>query len=189
MKTYTCMARQSFRRGNREVRTIQPADIELIRVWRNAQMDVLRQSKPIEAAEQVDYYTRHIWTTMKLPQPSNILITYLQNGHLIGYGGLVHIQWEHRRAEVSFLVDPLRTENESGYREDLLVFFDLMKELAFEELGLNRLFTETYAMRAKHIEALEAANLIREGVLREHVMNGGKFVDSLIHGCIKSYER
>jgi RimJ/RimL family protein N-acetyltransferase len=189
MKAYACMARQTYRRGNREARTIQPEDIERIRVWRNAQMGVLRQSKPIEVSEQVAYYAHHIWPSMEQHQPSTILMSYLQNGCLIGYGGLVHIQWEHRRAEVSFLVDTLRTVNARGYREDLLVFFDLMKEIAFDELELNRLFTETYVMREKHIEALEAANFIREGVLRMHVMIDGKLFDSLIHGCLKSYER
>lgn len=189
MKAYACMARQTFRCGDREVRTSQPKDIEFIRVWRNAQMAVLRQTEPIEAAEQIAYYARHIWPAMEQLQPSTILMSYLQNGCLIGYGGLVHIQWEHRRAEVSFLVNPLRTVNALGYREDLLVFFDLMKEMAFDELELNRMFTETYAMRVHHIAGLEAANFIREGVLREHVMIDGKLVDSLIHGCLKSYER
>ena len=189
MTNYACLSRQVFEHCGYVVRPVQPNDIEDIRIWRNAQMDVLRQSKPIAASEQEAYYAQHIWTTMSQAQPRNLLVGYVQQQRLIGYGGLVHIEWEHRRAEISFLLDPARTRQPAEYEADLLAFLHLMKEVAFDVLGFNRLFTETYATRAQHIAALEAANFRLEGVLREHVVIGGKPVDSLFHGCLRAYER
>ena len=189
MTAYACLPRPHIARHNRAVRTIAPADIEPVRQWRNAQMAVLRQQHEISPAEQVAYFERQIWPTLADPQPHNLLVAYLLDGQLIGYGGLVHIAWDHRRAEVSFLLDPVRTHDLAGYRSDFLAFLQLMKTLAFDDLKLQRLFTETYATRQHHISVLEAADFRLEGRLRQHVRIDGQPVDSLIHGCLDSYAR
>jgi hypothetical protein len=120
--TYTCLRRQCISRENKKICTIQPEDIQPIRVWRNAQLPYLRQSHPIEFDEQVKYYRDNIWPTMELERPSNILMSYFEEAQLIGYGGLVHISWEHKRAEVSFLLDPDRMLTESVFLSDLIFF-------------------------------------------------------------------
>lgn len=189
MRRYACLSSQSFRDDGREIRPVQDGDIEAIRLWRNAQIDVLRQKQPITAESQKSYYERQIWPTMALPQPDNLLVGYLNDGKLIGYGGLVHIAWEHRRAEVSFLVDPARAGDDAIYRGDFALFLQLVKSLAFDDLGLNRLFTETYATRSRHIAVLEASGFRCEGTMRQHVIINEKPVDALVHGYLRSYER
>ena len=189
MTAYACLPRPCIAHQNYALRTIAPADIELIRQWRNAQMDVLRQQREISPVEQVVYYERQIWPALSDPQPHNLLMAYLQDDRLIGYGGLVHIAWEHRRAEVTFLLDTARTHNLAGYRNDLLIFLQLMKTLAFDDLKFQRLFTETFAIRPHHISVLEAADFRHEGTLRQHVIIDGRLVDSLIHGCLDCYVR
>ncbi len=184
MKVYSCLKRQKFFCGSYAIRTIQPSDIELIRQWRNSQMDVLRQKKEISYSEQLSYYQDLIWPTLSHIHPQNILLGYLFDDKLIGYGGLVHIDWESRRAEVSFLLDPVRTCDHQRYADDFLVFLQLIKILAFKDLGLQRLFTETYSHRRHHINVLEAAEFILEGVLRRHVILVGEPADSLIHGFL-----
>ena len=42
---------------------VQPEDIEQIRLWRNQQMHVLRQSKFISKEEQIAYYEKYVWAT------------------------------------------------------------------------------------------------------------------------------
>ena len=108
---------------------------------------------------------------------------------MIGYGGLVHIAWEHRRAEISFLLDPARVAAPGSYAVDYANFLSLIKEIAFECLGLHRLFTETYATRTHHISVLEDSEFRHEGVLRDHVIIEGRPVDSLLHGCLKSHDK
>jgi RimJ/RimL family protein N-acetyltransferase len=87
------------------------------------------------------------------------------------------------RAEISFLINP---ENLSD--EDYCLFFSsfltLIKSVAFDYLKFNRLFTETFNIRQFHISILESNGFIREGVLKEHVIINGKYVDSIFHGCL-----
>jgi len=149
---------------------------------------VLRQTEPITERQQTEYFSQHIWPTMTLRQPPNILMGFLQNDRLIGYGGLVHIAWEHRRAEISFLLDDIRAGDDARYAKDFLGFLYLIRQLAFEDLKFHRLFTETYALRTHHISVLENFGLRLEGVLRDHVHIGGDYVHSLIHGMIASNE-
>lgn len=172
--------------GKYSIETVQDSDIESIRRWRNSQLEVLRQPKPISVEEQKNYFQTVIWPSLTEPKPSNILVRYLMNEKLIGYGGLVHIEWEHMRAEVSFLLDPSLASDSETYTECYSNFLNLLKELAFDDLGLKRLFTETYAFRKHHISILEANGFRVEGVLKNHVYIDGKPVDSIIQGFLRS---
>lgn len=172
--------------GRFEVGAIEPADIELIRQWRNDQMDVLRQSRPITAQEQEAYFARAIWPDKAADQPSNILLGIYDQGQLVGYGGLVHILWDYSRAEISFLLASDIAEDTSLVAELFAAWVRLMQQLAFEDLGLSRLTTETYAMRQMHIRLLEEAGFQREGLLRQHVIVHGQAMDAVVHGCLYS---
>ena len=65
----------SYQEGDYELESVQPEHIEKIRQWRNEQMDVLRQSKPISKEQQIQYYEKHIWSELKSSQPKNILLS------------------------------------------------------------------------------------------------------------------
>jgi RimJ/RimL family protein N-acetyltransferase len=182
--TYACLSKPVVRDGNLSLAAVQPDHIEAIRHCRNAQMDVLRQSAPITYDEQTAYYAAKIWPDMSSPRPGNILLAYLENGKFIGYGGLVHIAWEHRRAEVSFLLEPSLSQANDAYARYFSTFLHLIQAVAFDDLQLHRLFTETYATRAHHISVLESSGFRREGSLKDHVRIQDRPVDSLIHGCL-----
>jgi len=181
---YACLTRSKMCHEDYSIRTVEASDIESIRQWRNAQKDVLRQKNEISQENQVAYYNHYVWPTLAHPNPKNILLAYLKNDRLIGYGGLVHIVWEDRRGEVSFLLDPARTYDQEAYRRDFLTFLNLIKKLAFEDLKLQKLCTETFANRVYHIGVLETAGFSLEGRMRRHVIINGQSVDSLIHGCL-----
>jgi RimJ/RimL family protein N-acetyltransferase len=183
VRRYRCMPHAVLSQGDFAIEAVQPRHIEAIRLWRNAQMEVLRQSAPITPEQQVAYYAAHVWPEMAGPRPRDLLVSFLHAGAPIGYGGLVHIAWDHRRAEVSFLMDPARIASAAVYARDFHAFLGLIKRLAFEDLGLERLFTETYDLRPGHVAVLEAAGFRREGVLRGHVQIDGRRVDCLLHGC------
>lgn len=182
---YRCMPQAVLRNGELFINAIQPEHIESIRQWRNAQMDILRQAAGITVEQQKSYFERCIWPDTDKKQPDNILLAYLEKEKLIGYGGLVHIAWFHRRAEVSFLMDPKITSNEDAYARYFSRFLQLIKVLAFNDLKLERIFTETYSIRKKHIAVLEASGFVQEGVLTKHVIIDDEQIDSIIHGCLR----
>ena len=183
---YVCLPQTLPMDGEFALDSVGDIHIESIRQWRNAQMDVLRQEAPITQVAQQRYFETRIWPTLETPQPDNVLLVLLHQGRAIGYGGLVHIAWAHRRAEVSFLLAPELTLEEDTYARYFSCYLGLIKRLAFESLGMRRLFTETYAGRVHHMGVLESAGFRVEGRLREHVLIAGVPVDSVFHGILRN---
>jgi len=174
-----------YHHGSMTLTTLREADIQQIREWRNAQMDVLRQKAPIGAAEQRRYFQRVVVPGFTAEEPDMILMSLLREGQCCGYTGLTNLDWSARRAEVSFLVDPDRAARPVVYGEDFSSCLVMLKAIAFGELGLNRLFTETYDLRPQHIAVLESQGFELEGCMRDHVMIDGMPVDSLIHAALR----
>lgn len=181
---YRLMPHATLCDGILSIRAVQPADIESIRQWRNAQMDVLRQSEPISPAMQEHYFAQHVWPGLSQNEPTQILVAIEKKGELIGYGGLVHISWPYRRAEVSFLLTPALERDDTLLAEIFSRYLLLIQQLAFDDLSLLRLSTETYAHRTRHIALLEGAGFRHEGTLREHVLIDKKPTDALLHGVL-----
>ena len=161
-------------------------DFASIRIWRNAQIDILRQDRPLSEADQQRYYSSQVRDTYGLDQPVMMLFGLKKEGRLIAYGGLVHIDWTAGRAELSFLHENTFAQAPESYAEDFSVFISMMKHLTFEITGLNRLTAEVYDIRPEHIKIMEENGFILEGRLREHVKIRGRYVDSLIHSILKS---
>ena len=134
---------------------IKPIHIEEIRKWRNNQIDVLRQLKPISKKQQENYFKNNIWSNMNKVHPKNILFAYNHKNKFIGYGGLVHISWKELKAESSFLLDNLIKIGTNEYEKYLNNFFWLLKKFAFEELRLKKITSETFSYRTEHIALLE----------------------------------
>lgn len=170
------------------LRPIHKEDMESIRGWRNAQMKVLRQESRLSVSDQERYWNETLLPSFNDPQPEQVLFGFLENGKLIGYGGITHIDWKSKAGEVSFLLDPVFQKDEDVYRSRFREFLALIKTAAFDNLGLFRLFTETYDIRPGHIAELETSGFIFEKRNKDSVEIGNKKVDSLIHGC-EAHER
>ena len=187
MMRYACLKQERYESGPLAVIPVREEDMELIRVWRNEQIRVLRQKKPLSPEDQRRYFREAVLPTFEQPHPPMLLFTYLLEERPIGYGGLVHIDWDHRRAEVSYLLETARSQEaaDGEYAWLFSTFLDLMKRIAFDELGFNRLHAETFDIRQLHVQIMERNGFRLEGRMRQHVWIDGRFVDSLIHGCLR----
>jgi len=181
---YKCLSQKTYQNGDYTLEAVQSKHVEKIRQWRNGQMDVLRQSIPILKESQITYYKNHVWSQFNSDTPTQILFAYKYKNFLIGYGGLVNITYIDNEAEVSFLLDTDRINDKELYRKEFSSFLDLIKLVAFCDLNFYKLFTETYDIRAFHIEILEENKFKLEARLKETVIIKGKYVDSLLHGFI-----
>lgn len=158
--------------------------MEKIRQWRNQQLQILRQARKLTKNDQIYYYENIVKPTFTCTKPSQIILAFIFNKQLVGYGGLVHISWENLRGEVSFLLDTKRGENLELYEKEFRIFLKLIRLVAFEHLHLNKIFTETFSIREHHIKILEEDSFIREGVLRQHVKIDNQYFDSILHGAV-----
>ncbi|MBI5540726.1 MAG: GNAT family N-acetyltransferase [Bacteroidia bacterium] len=185
MESYKCLDSAKYEIGDYSLISLREEDIYKIKVWRNSQMDVLRQNKVLTDTDQENYYKNAILPTFSQSNPKQILFSLLYLNQCIGYGGLTNIDWESKRAEMSFLVDVNRVNNKDIYIKDFTTYIALIKKVAFKELKFNRLFTETFDIRPLHISILESCGFVFEGKMKQHVFINDKFVDSLIHGILK----
>lgn len=182
---YDCLREPLEDGSGYRMRSLAAGDMERIRRWRNAQIPILRQREPISEEEQAVYFRDVVVPTFGERHPDQVLVAWDYDGELIGYGGLVHIDWSVPRAEVSFLEDPDRVLDRALYRRDFLAFLGLLAKLAFERLEMERLVTECYDLRPWHVAVIEEAGFVPEGRLRSHVRKEGRLVDSLIHGLLR----
>lgn len=182
---YKCLTKEFFSLGEYLLRPLCIEDMESIRLWRNEQMEVLRQDNALTQEDQAVYWSHVIRPSFFQEQPKQILFAYEKDKQLIGYGGLTHIDWKVGNAEVSFLMDVEFVKNTSSYQFSFGKFISLLKLVAFNELSMQRLFTETFDIRPYHVIVLEENGFKLEKRLKEKITLGNRRVDSLIHGCIK----
>lgn len=163
---------------------IRHEDMETIRVWRNEQMNILRQQIPISKEMQEAYFTDIIRPSFSKENPPQILFSFFLKGILIGYGGITHIDWTARRGEISFLLETSRNENLGNFKEDFRHFLNLLLSVAFGQVHLNRLYTETFDFRKGILSVLQESGFVFEGRLREHSFKRNQWTDSIIHGFL-----
>jgi len=157
-----------------------------LRVWRNEQMDVLRQQRPLSEADQERWYREVVVPAHESETPPMLLVSILLQGRFVGYGGLTNLDWDSLRGEVSFLDETARAADPELFGADFSAFLRFLGVLAFDELGLHRIVSETYAFRSTVRELLEANGFRKEGVLRDHVVKRGRYVDSILYGLVEN---
>jgi RimJ/RimL family protein N-acetyltransferase len=182
---YRCLKNNTISIEDYLLIPIRGKDIYIIKKWRNEQIKILRQQKRLTNQDQKRYFESVIFPLFKKKYPEQILFSFLKKEKLIGYGGLVHISWEDKRVEISFLLDTSRLRKNKTYENDFTFYLKLIKKVAFEDIGFNKIFTETFDIRPLHVKVLEKNGFSIEGRLRNHNLIDGKFVDSLFHGMLK----
>lgn len=183
---YRCLDRPLPRSSEYRICTLRERDIQSVRIWRNAQMGILRQSAPISSRDQERYYAEIVRPSFSDRRPKLILLSFLCRDSCIGYTGLTNIDWQAGRAEISFLLDSERVDDPATYRRDFTACLGLLSFTAFEILDFHRLFAETFDVRPLHVEILESEGYTLEGRLRDHASVDGRRVDSLVHGLLGS---
>lgn len=141
-------------------------------------MTVLRQSEKISFVGQICYFFESVWLEANSDTPNQILLGIFRGNNLIGYCGLVHVDWVKKVAEVSFLLSQAEiTRIDYGN-----IFFAALNALkkSGRFIGMAKLTTETYDLpeRRHHIACLEEFGFEREWLVR----NSDSEFASLHHG-------
>lgn len=164
------------------IRPIRRTDSEEIRNWRNNQMKVLRQKELLTQQEQGLYFDEVVKGSLTAKRPDQILLGMEDQNNLVAYGGLVHISWEDQRAELSFLTNGFLDDD--LYERYFAEFINYVVSVGKNNLGLHKIFTETYAFRRHHISVLEKNGMKKEGELADHIRLADSFYNSILHGVI-----
>lgn len=147
--------------------------------WRNEQIYHLRQINLLNKENQDKYFDNIVNRLFNETRPDQVLFSYLQNDICIGYGGLVHINWIDRNAEISFL---LNTKLELDFFEfHWNNFLILIEKIAFSDLNMHKIFTYSFNLRPRLYTVLNKNQYKEEARLKEHVIIDNKPHDVLIH--------
>lgn len=182
MKIYKSLKRNRFEVNNNFIVPIRYSDRNLIMKWRNEQMYHLRQNELLTEDRQDIYFDEVINKLYDEAYPSQILFSYFYNNEFVGYGGIVHINWIDKNAEISFLMN---TDLEKNYFElHWGNFLKLIEIVAFEDLNLHKLYTYAFDLRPKLYKILEDSYYNKEAILKEHTFFNDKYIDVIIHSKI-----
>lgn len=182
MSSYKCLNQQEYTFGDYSIVPLRYEDRFSIMKWRNEQIYHLRQVDPLTAEDQQRYFDNVVVNLYDQQKPDQILFSYLEKGVCIGYGGLVHINWIDNNAEISFIMDT-QLEREHFF-EHWSNYLTLLKELAFKELGLHKIYTYAFDLRPHLYTILEANGFNREAILRDHCFFQGDYKDVVIHSLV-----
>lgn len=176
---YKCLNKQVFSETVFEIVPIRYEDRLNILKWRNEQIYHLRQDKPLTVQDQENYFNNTVSLLFDQARPNQILFSYLENDVCIGYGGLVHINWIDRNAEISFVMD---TELEKdNFQKHWCNYLKLIESVAFCELRFKKIFTFAFDLRPNLYEALAKCGFKKEAVLKDHCLFNEVFFDVVIH--------
>ncbi|MBD2768036.1 ATP-grasp domain-containing protein [Hymenobacter sp. BT664] len=185
MSSYRILRLNDYHYGAYRLVPIRLSDQEAIRQWRNAQLDILRQAAPLTVEAQERYFREVVAPLFTAEQPGQLLFSLLKDEELIGYGGLVHIDWLAQRAEISFLLETGRNAHIPTFQADFAAYLHLLRQVAFEDLALQKINTEAYDVRPYLTQVLEAEGFTEEARLPRHVRVAGQLVDTVFHSCFR----
>jgi RimJ/RimL family protein N-acetyltransferase len=178
---YKCLSVQHFKFGRHELIPIRNDDRYAIMHWRNDQIDVLRQKELLTKESQDLYFENVVKPLFDEKYPSQLLFSFLEDGELIGYGGLVHINWSSKNAEVSFITNTTRSRNVSLFVQDWINYLRILKSLVEANNLFTKVYTYAYDLRPPLYEALTHSFFCQEARLKEHVFIRSEYRDVLIH--------
>ena len=186
MKKYKCLNKQVFVIDEFQLVPIRYKDRYKIMKWRNDQIYHLRQKDILTKSKQDLYFGNVVSKQFDLEKPDQLLFSFLKKDICLGYGGLVHLNWTERNAEVSFVMDTNQEALNFVYLWN--IFLILLKQVVFKYLSFHKIYTYAYDLRPKLYDALSQSGFKFEGRLEDHCLVDSKFHDVLYHSCINPIE-
>lgn len=181
-ESYKCLAKRSFEKGDFRIIPIRYEDQYAIMKWRNDQIDILRQSTPLTEEDQKRYFSTVVRNLFDEEKPSQVLVSFFEKDQLIGYGGLVHIDWKSLNAEISFLLDS-SLNNEKNYLQKFAIYLELIEHLA-SEIHLHKIYSYGYRIADYRFEPLIKSGFANEVILKRHKNINGRMHDVMIYSKI-----
>lgn len=179
MRCYKALNKQIFSFGKYKIIPIRNDDRFDIMKWRNEQIYHLRQKSILTSKMQDNYFKNVISPLFNQEFPAQILFSFMSELECIGYGGLVHINWKNKSAEISFI---MRTDLElKSFEFYWTIYLSLIEKVAFNELSLHKINTYAYDLRPKLYPILENCGYEKEKEENSNLDSNGKLLKVIKH--------
>jgi len=104
-----------------------------------------------------------------------------QVGRLVAMGGLTDISRQHGHAELYIVVNP--ELHGRGFGSAAVRW---LCNYGFIQLGLHRIYLHTMGFNDGARRLYERLGFVSEGMLRQHTMHHGHYVDRFVHGLLRT---
>lgn len=157
--------------------SIEREDLPLLREWRNRTdyRKYFREYKEISSDMQNSWFENNV-----LKDPSTIMFSIkdIKTNELLGCCGLCYINWVHRNADLSLYIGWNNEYiDQKGFAEESC---KLLFNYGFNELGLQKIWTEIYEFDNKKYELYHKMGFHDDGILRNQYFYDGKWWNSYI---------
>ena len=164
---------------------IEKEDLNQFRDWRNN----TEFRKHFREYRELNMRQQEIWFEEKVVRDNSTLMFAIRrnsDNELLGCCGFVYINWVHRHADLSLYIgwEDAYIDDE-GYGDESC---RLLLEYGFNELCLNKVWTEIYEFDDKKKILYDKFGFQQDGLLRENYWYNGKWWDSrLLSILLKDY--
>jgi RimJ/RimL family protein N-acetyltransferase len=121
------------------------------------------------------------WYQRQASSDANVIWAIVVEEQVIGTTGLHNIDWINRHASSGMLIGD-RSQWGKGYASQAVA---LRTAYAFQELGLERLETESFAVNTPMHRALEKSGYRKIGMKKHYVYRGGVWHDAFIFELLR----
>jgi UDP-4-amino-4,6-dideoxy-N-acetyl-beta-L-altrosamine N-acetyltransferase len=153
------------------LRAIEESDLALMASWRSdpAVYGFFYEYLPISARQQRNWYERQLGDSSEI----NLIVAKL-DGTPIGTVSIYDIDRRNRKAEWGRVLigDPTMRGEGIGSEIEILIL-----QYAFEHLNLHKLYCEVFVENTSAVALYKNFGFKEEGILRDHVFKGGRYVD------------
>ncbi len=125
-------------------------------------------------------YIRFMQRKYRMGEPASWGIVIKETGQVVGTIGFMWIQQDNASAEVGYSLS--RAFWNQGYMTEAL---SRVIRYGFEALGLNRIEAQHEVTNPASGAVMRKCGMVREGTLRQRLMNKGHFVDVDLYAILR----
>lgn len=164
------------------LRAIEETDLNQLLEWRNGPdlRRYFREYRELNFAQQMKWFNDKVNNDNSTRMFS---IVELESSRLLGACGLCYIDWINRTADFSIYIGADNLYVDSKFAPDAA---KVLITYAYDELGLNRLWSEIYSFDAKKKTFFEGLKFSLDGRHRETHWAEGSWCDSLFYSLLKA---
>ncbi|RYV02827.1 N-acetyltransferase [Shewanella sp. OPT22] len=146
----------------------------------NSSVDVCRFIRPPQAEDEI----RQTFEQRKKPWNFELnewlaLVLEDRDGNFVGYSGFRCIDEEYKDAEVGYMMHP--SAQGKGFATEAL---QTITRWGIQKYGIRKFIAYCDVENIGSQRVLQKADFSQEGVLREHVQNGERWVDDCVFGLL-----
>ena len=171
---------------------LETADLILRRPVMKDAKDIFRYASDPEVARYVLWephrslsetrsFVRFLRSRIRAGYPSSWVVTLKENGIVIGTIGFIWYSDENRSAELGYSFS-----REYWNRGFATQAFQAVIDAVFRSLPVNRLEAQHDVRNPASGRVMEKCGLVKEGILRNRILNKGEYVDAALYALLRS---